>query len=109
VATTEEWLARYRPADIAGPPRVTIDAKPTAPGRSTDGPARRSAPTPSTRRQVEAMAGFGVPEAHIATVIGIDPKTLRKHSARNSTRRTSRPPRSPRTFTARPPAMAARR
>jgi hypothetical protein len=31
------------------------------------------------RRQVEAMAGFGVPEIDIAGVIGIDPKTLRKH------------------------------
>jgi hypothetical protein len=36
-------------------------------------------PDPLTRRQVEAMAGFGVPEADIAGVIGIDPKTLRRH------------------------------
>jgi hypothetical protein len=36
-------------------------------------------PEPSTRRQVEAMAGFGVPEIDIARVVGIDPKTLRKH------------------------------
>jgi hypothetical protein len=36
-------------------------------------------PQPSTRRQVEAMAGFGVPEIDIARVVGIDPKTLRKH------------------------------
>ena len=36
-------------------------------------------PTPSERRQVEAMAGYGVPEADIALVLGIDPKTLRKH------------------------------
>jgi hypothetical protein len=28
---------------------------------------------------VEAMAGYGVPEADIAGVLGIDPKTLRKH------------------------------
>jgi hypothetical protein len=28
---------------------------------------------------VEALAGYGVPEADIAGVIGIDPKTLRKH------------------------------
>jgi len=34
---------------------------------------------PQTRRQVEAMAGYGVPEADIAGVIGVDPKTLRKH------------------------------
>jgi hypothetical protein len=36
-------------------------------------------PDPTSRRQVEAMAAYGVPEADIATVIGIDPKTLRKH------------------------------
>jgi hypothetical protein len=36
-------------------------------------------PDPATRRQVEAMAGYGVPEAEIAGVVGIDPKTLRKH------------------------------
>ena len=36
-------------------------------------------PEPSQRRQVEAMAGYGVPEADIARVLGIDPKTLRKH------------------------------
>ena len=31
------------------------------------------------RRQVEAMAGYGVPEPSIARVVGIDAKTLRKH------------------------------
>ena len=31
------------------------------------------------RRQVEAMAGYGVPELDIARVVGIDAKTLRKH------------------------------
>jgi hypothetical protein len=36
-------------------------------------------PDPSLQRQVEAMAGFGVPEIDIAGVIGIDAKTLRKH------------------------------
>jgi hypothetical protein len=36
-------------------------------------------PEPYHRRQVEAMSGFGVPEADIAGIIGIDPKTLRKH------------------------------
>lgn len=34
---------------------------------------------PFHRRQVEAMAGYGVPEESIARVVGIDPKTLRKH------------------------------
>jgi hypothetical protein len=36
-------------------------------------------PDPALRRQVEAMAGYGVAEADIGRVIGIDPKTLRKH------------------------------
>lgn len=36
-------------------------------------------PDPVTRRQVEAMAAYGVPEVDIARVLGIDPKTLRKH------------------------------
>ena len=36
-------------------------------------------PDPGQRRQVEAMAGYGVPEAEIAGMVGIDPKTLRKH------------------------------
>jgi hypothetical protein len=36
-------------------------------------------PDPVTRRQVEAMAAYGIPEADIAMVIEIDPKTLRRH------------------------------
>jgi hypothetical protein len=36
-------------------------------------------PDATTRRQVEAMAGYGVPETDIARVIAIDAKTLRKH------------------------------
>ena len=36
-------------------------------------------PTESERRQVEALAGFGIPETDIAGLIGCDPKTLRKH------------------------------
>ena len=36
-------------------------------------------PDPALRRQVEAMAGYGIPELGIARVIGVDPKTLRKH------------------------------
>ena len=40
---------------------------------------RAHRPDPTSRRQVEAMAGYGVPEADIAGVIGVDPKTLRKH------------------------------
>jgi hypothetical protein len=40
---------------------------------------RSHTPDPTLRRQVEALAGYGVPEADIAGVIDIDPKTLRKH------------------------------
>src|SRR3954454_13695176 len=36
-------------------------------------------PSQSERQMVEAMAGCGVPEADIAAVIRIAPKTLRKH------------------------------
>ncbi|MBB6411938.1 hypothetical protein [Mesorhizobium sangaii] len=36
-------------------------------------------PDDASRRQVEALAGYGVPETGIADMIGIDPKTLRKH------------------------------
>jgi hypothetical protein len=36
-------------------------------------------PDSQTRRQVEAMAGYGVPEAEIAGIVGVSPKTLRKH------------------------------
>lgn len=36
-------------------------------------------PDPVSRRQVEAMAGYGVPEVDIAGLIGVDAKTLRKH------------------------------
>jgi hypothetical protein len=39
---------------------------------------RRHEPDPSQRRQVEAMAAYGIPETDIAQTIGIDPKTLRK-------------------------------
>ena len=40
---------------------------------------RAHRPEPFHRRQVEAMSGYGVPEEDIARVVGIDPKTLRKH------------------------------
>ncbi|PBC00883.1 hypothetical protein [Mesorhizobium sp. WSM3860] len=36
-------------------------------------------PDDASRRQVEALAGYGVPETGIADMVGIDPKTLRKH------------------------------
>lgn len=40
---------------------------------------RAHAPDPAQRRQVEAMAAYGIPEEDMARVVGIDPKTLRKH------------------------------
>jgi hypothetical protein len=40
---------------------------------------RAHKPDPAIRRQVEAMAAYGIPEQDIARVVGIDPKTLRKH------------------------------
>lgn len=36
-------------------------------------------PDEAQRRQVEALAGYGVPEAEIGGMIGIDAKTLRKY------------------------------
>jgi hypothetical protein len=36
-------------------------------------------PDEAHRRQVEAMAAYGIPEPDIARVVGIDPKTLRKY------------------------------
>lgn len=36
-------------------------------------------PTEEQRRQVKAMAAYGVPQEDIATVLAIDAKTLRKH------------------------------
>ena len=48
-------------------------------------PAHR--PDATTRRQVEAMSAYGVPELNIASVIGIDPKTLRKHYRRRTRQR----------------------
>ena len=40
---------------------------------------RAHKPDPGLRRQVEAMAAYGIPETDIARVVGVDPKTLRKH------------------------------
>jgi hypothetical protein len=40
---------------------------------------RAHQPDPAVRRQVEAMAAYGIPETDISMVVGIDPKTLRKH------------------------------
>jgi hypothetical protein len=42
-------------------------------------------PTERDRKTVQAMASYGVPQDEIALVIGIDPKTLRKHYGRELT------------------------
>ncbi len=39
-------------------------------------------PTEEQRRTVRAMAGFGIPHEGIATLLDIDPKTLRKYFRR---------------------------
>ena len=36
-------------------------------------------PDIASRRQVEALAGYGIPETEIASMIAVDAKTLRKH------------------------------
>jgi hypothetical protein len=36
-------------------------------------------PDPGLRRQVETMSAYGIPAEDISRVVGIDPKTLRKH------------------------------
>jgi hypothetical protein len=40
---------------------------------------RAHRPDTTSRRQVEAMAGYGIREADVACVLEIDPKTLRRH------------------------------
>jgi hypothetical protein len=40
---------------------------------------RAHKPDAAQRRQVEALAAYGIPEIDISRVVGIDPKTLRKH------------------------------
>ncbi len=45
----------------------------------TDGGRCAHSPDAYQRRQVETLAGYGVPETEIASLIGIDPKTLRRH------------------------------
>jgi hypothetical protein len=41
--------------------------------------SRPHSPSEKDRKQVDAMAAYGVPETDIARVLGIDAKTLRKH------------------------------
>ena len=43
------------------------------------GHGRLHQPTDATRKQVEALASYGVPQAEIAKVVGICGNTLAKH------------------------------
>ena len=38
-------------------------------------------PTEKTRNEVETLAAFGIPHEDVGRVLGIDPKTLRRHYA----------------------------
>ncbi len=38
-------------------------------------------PTEESRNLVESLSGFGIPQAEIARLVAIDPKTLRFHYA----------------------------
>ena len=68
-----------QPARGEPPGPVKIELVPgDAISSRNDGPPR-APPRCLDRRQVEALAGYGVPEAEIAGVVGIDAKTLRKH------------------------------
>ncbi len=40
---------------------------------------RAHSPDPNQRRQVEAMAAYGIPAADIGRALNVDAKTLRKH------------------------------
>src|SRR5258708_25598107 len=40
---------------------------------------RAHQPDLALRRQVEALAAYGIPEMDISRIVGVDPKTLRKH------------------------------
>lgn len=42
-------------------------------------PRAQHQPTEQTRRTVESMSGYGIPQEDIAVVLGLAPKTLRKH------------------------------
>ena len=65
-----------------GPSAMRGSASPLAPHlhrRRPEVGRRLHMPDPTARRQVEAVAAYGVPETDIARVLAIDPKTLRKH------------------------------
>src|SRR4051812_134730 len=74
------WTERARPPrllQLKGGPKMVHEPVPD-PGLEVMGRPSHE-PEAGHRKQVEALAGFGVPETDIARVIGIDPKTLRKY------------------------------
>lgn len=56
--------------------RARVAAKPAR--RRRPGPVGHQ-PTEQSRMQARTLAGLGLPQDQIALLIGIDPKTLRKH------------------------------
>jgi hypothetical protein len=54
-------------------------SRPNGARRASDMGRRAHKADPAQRRQVEAMAAYGIPETDISRVVGVDPKTLRKH------------------------------
>jgi hypothetical protein len=71
---------RARPADH-NRHHIPVNKRGTLPARFEPGSVPFK-PTQKQREAVETMAGYGIPQAHIALLItddGIDPKTLRLH------------------------------
>ena len=76
----ERWQAfTGETATLNGTADLRRGRRRTASKAQTDGHAARTSPILLQRRQVEAMAAYGIPETDIARVVGVDPKTLRKH------------------------------
>src|SRR4029453_19519916 len=71
----------HRPGSKAGGGRSLVCRGRHRAARCERGLMGRRAHKPdfAQRRQVEAMAAYGIPEINIAAVLGVDPKTLRKH------------------------------
>lgn len=68
-------MATKDPAGEAPSPSTSASSPSPAPSRGR--PAYQ--PSEKDRRIAEALSGWGIPQARIAQVIGVTPKTLRKH------------------------------
>jgi len=74
------WQALQARPRCSMAPRDRYEPRSGAAGRERRLVGRRAhRPDPAQRRQVEALAAYGIPEADISGVVGIDPKTLRKY------------------------------